>query len=41
MEGTYIVLVADTREERVEHICALRPTGMLQERCGKNSNTPE
>jgi len=41
MEGTCIVLVANTRKERVEHICALRPAGMLQERCGKNTNTPE
>ena len=41
MEGACIVLMADTREERVDHICALRPAGMLQDRCGKNSNTPE
>ena len=41
MEGSCIVLVADTREERVEHICALHPAGMPQERCGKNSHTPE
>lgn len=41
MERMRIILVANTRKERVEHIRALRPAGMLQERRSKNSNTPE